>query len=44
MADRISAVGGDLTVRTEAGQGTRVTGWVPVALAAPAPDGASAAD
>lgn len=37
MADRIGAVGGDLTVSTKVGQGTRVTGWVPFALAAPAP-------
>jgi signal transduction histidine kinase len=36
MTDRISAVGGDLTVRSEPGQGTRVTGVVPVALDAPA--------
>ncbi len=39
MADRIGAVGGDLTVRTEPGHGTWVTGWVPVVLAAPAPAG-----
>jgi signal transduction histidine kinase len=32
MADRISAVGGELTVRTERGKGTQVTGWLPVAL------------
>ena len=38
MADRIGAVGGDLTVRTEAGRGTWVTGWVPVVLV-PAPAG-----
>jgi signal transduction histidine kinase len=37
MADRIGAVGGDLTVRTEPGTGTRVTGWVPVALPDTAP-------
>ena len=37
MADRIGAVGGDLTVRTEPGTGTRVTGWVPVALPGTAP-------
>jgi len=36
MTDRISAVGGDLTVRSEPGQGTRVTGLVPVSLDAPA--------
>jgi hypothetical protein len=30
MADRIGAAGGTLTVRTEPGQGTSVTGWVPV--------------
>jgi signal transduction histidine kinase len=44
MADRIGAVGGDLTVHTELGKGTRVTGWVPVALGGvagsePAPGG-----
>ena len=37
MADRIGAVGGDLTVRTEPGAGTQVTGWVPVALPDTAP-------
>jgi signal transduction histidine kinase len=37
MADRIGAVGGDLTVRTEPGEGTQVTGWVPVKLPGPAP-------
>jgi signal transduction histidine kinase len=31
MTDRISAVGGELTVHTERGKGTQVTGWVPVA-------------
>jgi signal transduction histidine kinase len=34
MADRIGAVGGDVEVTSAPGQGTRVTGWVPVALAA----------
>jgi len=43
MADRIGAVGGDLTVRTEPGEGTQVTGWVPVALPDPAPVWESAA-
>jgi signal transduction histidine kinase len=33
MADRITAVGGAVRVRSEAGTGTRVAGWVPVALA-----------
>ena len=37
MADRIGAVGGDLTVHTEPGAGTQVTGWVPVALPDTAP-------
>ena len=37
MADRIGAVGGDLMVHTEPGEGTQVTGWVPVALPDPAP-------
>jgi signal transduction histidine kinase len=37
MADRIGAVGGDLMVRSEPGTGTRVTGWVPVALPDTAP-------
>jgi signal transduction histidine kinase len=37
MADRIGAVGGDLTVHTEPGEGTQVTGWVPAALPDPAP-------
>ena len=32
MTDRISAVGGEVQVRTGPGTGTRVTGWVPVAL------------
>jgi chemotaxis protein histidine kinase CheA len=35
MADRIGAVGGHLTVDSEPGKGTRVTGWVPLSLAAP---------
>jgi signal transduction histidine kinase len=43
MTDRISAVGGDLTVHSEPGQGTRVTGWVPVTLEVPAPAGEPAA-
>jgi signal transduction histidine kinase len=33
MADRIGTVGGDVRVNSEAGTGTQVTGWVPVALA-----------
>ena len=33
MADRISAVGGDVQVSSGAGTGTQVAGWVPVALA-----------
>ena len=33
MADRISAVGGDVRVSSGAGTGTRVAGWVPVAVA-----------
>jgi signal transduction histidine kinase len=37
MADRISAVGGDLIVRTARGEGTQVTGWVPVTLSTPSP-------
>ncbi len=44
MADRIGAVGGDLTVSTETGQGTQVTGWVAFALAAPAPAPARAGE
>ena len=40
MADRIGAVGGSLTVDSEPGKGTRVTGWVPLALAAPSLAGA----
>jgi signal transduction histidine kinase len=39
MADRISAVGGDLVVRPELGKGTEVTGWIPVALSRPEPAG-----
>jgi signal transduction histidine kinase len=35
MADRTGAIGGGLTISSEPGQGTRVTGWVPLALAAP---------
>ena len=35
IADRIGAVGGEVTVRSEPGGGTSVTGWVPVALASP---------
>jgi signal transduction histidine kinase len=42
MADRIGAVGGDLTVTTEPGRGTTVAGWVPVALPALTPAGAAA--
>jgi signal transduction histidine kinase len=34
MTDRISAVGGEVEVRTGPGEGTRITGWVPVALVA----------
>jgi signal transduction histidine kinase len=36
MADRLGAVGGGLTVSSEPGKGTRVSGWVPLALAAAA--------
>jgi signal transduction histidine kinase len=34
MTDRIGAVGGGVQVHSEPGTGTRVTGWVPVALGA----------
>ena len=39
MADRLAAVGGSLEVRSQPGQGTRISGRVPVERSAPAADG-----
>ena len=44
IRDRIGAVGGDVSIRSAAGEGTVVSGWVPVGAsrAAPVPDGPAA--
>ena len=42
IADRLSALSGTLDVRSEPGEGTVISGWVPAVAAAPAPEAPTA--